>query len=116
MMKYLKSQYAISFICILALALVLVAWGHSATTPASAAYTAPKTLPAAKIATIKGSGFTLNTPAGWIAYKSAVSGISILMVWQKSSRTSFFIVETFANTYSLPSKGAVKAILDGIKK
>jgi len=38
------------------------------------------------------------------------------MVWQKSSRTSFFIVETFANTYSLPSKGAVKAILDGIKK
>jgi hypothetical protein len=115
MMKYLKSRYVLSLFCTLALALVLVAWGHSAATPASAAYTAPKTLPAVKLAIIKGSGFTINSPTGWASYKSAASGISVLMVWPKTSRSTFLIVETFANTRGLPSKGAVKAILDVLK-
>jgi hypothetical protein len=116
MMKYLKSRYAISIFCILAICIVLGVWATSAITSASAAHTVPKPVPAIRLATIKGDSYTVGNPAGWNAKKASVASITFLTLSPRNHNTTTLLVETVTSKGAVSSKGAVQGGLTGAKK
>lgn len=112
MMKYLKSRYAISILCVLAVCAVLGVWATSAITSASAA--APVT--AIKLATIRGTGYTVGNPAGWSAKSASVSSVTLLTLSPRNHPTTSLIVETAIGRGAVSSKNSVQAGLAGQQK
>jgi hypothetical protein len=110
MMKYLKSRYTISILCILAVCAVLGVWATSAITSASAA------APTIKLATIRGNGYTVGNPAGWSAKKTSSTSVTLLIISPRNHPTTTLAVETVISKGAVSSKGAVQGGLTGEQK
>lgn len=116
MMKYLKSRYTISIVCILAICAVLGVWATSAITAASAAHAAPKPVPAIRLATIKGDSYTVGNPAGWSTKKASLSVITFLTLSPRNHNTTTLLVETITSKGAVSSKSAVQVGLTAAQK
>ncbi len=114
MMKYLKSRYTISILGILAVCVVLGVWATGALMSASAA--APKMLPAIKLATIRGNGYTVGNPAGWSAKNTSATNVTLLALSPRNHPTTTLLVETVTSRGAVSSKGAVQGGLTGEQK